>query len=183
MREIYKNVATGVGVVAFGALAVLGFRGNKDVRFTDAEQQRAYSDKVAGMTVEDRFYVEFISGANLCNPNDQDSLFSMMGVPFATWPGPEFSCGANSNEDDERVGSECLASTPYDPRTTFDRTNAGLQPVPGEDDQLVVHPDTAGLPDLELMFTPEGAVAMNVATKQVIDGYDTCPGIELVVLR
>ena len=182
MSEVLKRVVTGTAIIGAGALAFLGYQGNRDLRFTPEDQERAYRETIAGMTLIERYEGEFVRGISLCNPNDEGSFFSSWYIPPSKIPNPEQSCGDLDAEDDERLGSGCLAGSPYDTRVSRYVDGASLETVTGEADQLLVHPGSQSQPDLHFIFTIEHPIAATQETLDVLAAYN-CPALELAGQR
>lgn len=115
-----KNVALGVGTTVgiLGTLVGAGYAGieigRKDDVLTTQEQESAYRDALAGMSPGQRYMAEFVTGVNVCNPEDRNNFFENIGV-FS----PIEACGRTESssfpEPDESLGRTCLMNSVYDP--------------------------------------------------------------------
>lgn len=164
-----KKVAIGATVLlgVGGALVGVGYVGifagrNNDV-LTEQEQQQEYDQAVRSLSPAERYAAEFITGVNICNPEDRNNLFENLGV----FPSIE-ACGrddyASFPEPDESLGSTCLAGTVYDPAI------GGLIVLKDSAGVNVEPPDPA-LPRLSFTVTPAAITAADAATQQTLQDY------------
>lgn len=165
-----KNIAMGVGATVgiLGALVSIGYAGivigrNNDF-LTIQEQEAAYRDALTGMSPSQRYVAEFVTGVNVCNPEDKNNFFENVGL----FPSIE-ACGRAESptfpEPDESLGKTCLLNSVYDPST---RAVVALK----SDNSISVEPLDPDMPSLLFTVSAEAITAANQRTEQVLKDFN-----------
>lgn len=163
-------VAFGVAVSVAVTVAGAGYAGivigYKNDVLTAEEQRKAYDDAIRGMSPAGRYAAEFITGVNVCNPEDSNNFFQTIGA-FQSVEACGRAESSSFPEPDESLGSVCLANTVYDPAvggmiTLKSLTDISIEPTGGDK------------PSLSFTVSPKTVTVADQQTDQILRSYN-CP--------
>lgn len=168
VKKIAVMLGATLGIVApIGGAGYAGIViGYKNDILTAAEQYRGYNDAVKDLSPAQRYTAEFITGVNICNPEDSDNFFQTIGL-FSSVEVCGRAESSTFSELDESLGSTCLADTAYNPATGAMITLKSLT-------DIAVEPTQADMPSLSFTISPTTVVVADQQTSQILRAHN-CP--------